>query len=215
VWPIVTTPFGDDGRIDFASLTKVVEHILKSGAHGLVYPAIASEVQTLDADERRAAVEHVLAVAGSRRPVIVGVSSIVDGTPSSVLAEHAARHRAVAAMLMPQPVPRSDVSAMTGLFASVAGACGLPIVLQNAPAPLGPALAVDSVIAVVSAVPSIRYVKEETQPCGHRITRLIDAARLDGVFGGAGGRFVLDELARGAGPPASSPRSMSVSTSVS
>jgi 4-hydroxy-tetrahydrodipicolinate synthase len=36
-------------------------------------------------------------------------------------------------------------------------------------------------------------------PCGQRITALLEGVPdLDGVFGGAGGRFVLDELARGA-----------------
>ena len=63
VLPIVTTPFSGDGRVDLSSLTRVVEHILSSGAHGLVYPAIASEFQTLSPEERRGAVEHVLATS--------------------------------------------------------------------------------------------------------------------------------------------------------
>jgi len=43
-------------------------------------------------------------------------------------------------------------------------------------------------------------VKEETLPCGQRISRLLALlpGRLKGVFGGAGGRYVTDELARGA-----------------
>jgi 4-hydroxy-tetrahydrodipicolinate synthase len=51
----------------------------------------------------------------------------------------------------------------------------------------------------MEAVPAVRYVKEEVQPCGQRITGLLASLPgLEGVFGGAGGRFVLDELARGA-----------------
>jgi len=75
----------------------------------------------------------------------------------------------------------------------------LPIILQNALPPLGPALSTEAVADIVRSVPRIRYVKEETLPCGQRISSLLaEKTGLVGVFGGAGGRFVLDELARGA-----------------
>jgi len=52
---------------------------------------------------------------------------------------------------------------------------------------------------VCRRIPAIRYVKEEVVPCGQRISALLAGVPgLAGVFGGAGGRFVLDELARGA-----------------
>src|SRR5690606_23265413 len=117
---------------DLKGLTRVVEHILVSGAHGIVYPAIASEFQTLDAQERRIAVEHVVRVAAGRRPVIVGISSRTDSLSPAALAEHAAQQQAAAVMLMPSTASAADVAAIVALFKSVAGACGLPIVLQNA-----------------------------------------------------------------------------------
>ena len=48
-------------------------------------------------------------------------------------------------------------------------------------------------------VKGIRYVKEEAAPSGQRITQLGELAgdSLDAVFGGAGARFVIDELTRG------------------
>ncbi|HVY21090.1 MAG TPA: dihydrodipicolinate synthase family protein [Bauldia sp.] len=200
VWPIVTTPFDGAGRLDVDGLGNVVEHIIGSGAHGLVYPAIASEFQTLSADERRTAVDHVIAVTDGRRPVVVGISSADDHTSPAALANHAATRAAAGVMLMPRPSDARDPGAIRDAFSAVAAACGLPIILQNAPGPLGPALSADAVRLIVEAVPSIQYVKEETQPCGQRITKLLRAmpSGLAGVFGGAGGRFVLDELARGA-----------------
>lgn len=199
IWPIATTPFTAGGRLDLPGLSNVIDHILRSGAHGLVYPAIASEFQTLESDERRMAVEHVISVVAGRRPVIVGISSTDERMAPAALAEHAARQKAAAVMLMPSPADGVGVESLVALFHSVAAAAALPIVLQNAPPPLGPALSIDAISEIVAAVPMIRYVKEETQPCGQRITRLIGAAAdLDGIFGGAGGRFVLDELARGA-----------------
>ena len=56
------------------------------------------------------------------------------------------------------------------------------------------------VVAVARAVPQIAYVKEEAMPSGARITQTLASApeTLRGVFGGAGGRYLTDELARGA-----------------
>src|SRR5439155_437699 len=51
---------------------------------------------------------------------------------------------------------------------------------------------------------AVRYVKEEAMPCGQRISALLtrpevaSAAHFVGVLGGAGARYILDELARGA-----------------
>ncbi len=200
VWPIVTTPFDDNGRLDLVGLTKVAEHILASGADGLVYPAIASEFQTLTADERQLAVEHLLALVGDRRPVIVGVSSLDDTIRPASLAEHASACGAIAVMFMPRPAPVGNARGLHDALADVARASDLPIVLQNAPPPLGPALSVEAAIDLLEQIPHVRYVKEETLPCGQRISRLLQArpSGLAGVFGGAGGRFVLDELGRGA-----------------
>jgi 4-hydroxy-tetrahydrodipicolinate synthase len=84
-------------------------------------------------------------------------------------------------------------------FRRVSGA-GVAIILQNAPLPIGCALAPERIAEIADAVAGVEYVKEETLPCGQRISRLLALmpTRLKGVFGGAGGRYITDELARGA-----------------
>jgi 4-hydroxy-tetrahydrodipicolinate synthase len=196
VFPIVTTPFDERDALDLDSLTKVVDHILDGGAHGAVYPAIASEFQTLTDNERKSAVEHVIRVVNGRKPVVVGISCTTDLMKPEELARHAAQCGAEAVMLMPRPAEKGNARIA---FERVANACDLPIILQNAPPPLGAALSVDEMVEIGQSVPTVRYVKEEALPCGQRISRLLsEATDFVGVFGGAGGRFVLDELARGA-----------------
>jgi 4-hydroxy-tetrahydrodipicolinate synthase len=121
-------------------------------------------------------------------------------------AESAARARegqaagAVAAMIMAPPHAGQDIAKHVAFYAAVAEAApGIAIMLQNAPAPNGAGLSPEAVAAVTAQVPAIRTVKEETLPCGQHVTRILNAATtLDGVMGGAGARFILDELARGA-----------------
>ena len=198
VFPIVPTPFFDDGRPAEDDLVRVVGYIVAAGADGLVFPGVASEFDTLALDERRRLVDVVARANGAQRPLVVGVSA-KDAATSLDLARQARAVGAAAVMAMNPAALRDDPEAIAGYYREVAG-LGLPVVLQNAPPPLGSALTMEAVARLVESIPGIDYVKEETMPCGQRISRLLAIAppRLKGVFGGAGGRYITDELARGA-----------------
>jgi 4-hydroxy-tetrahydrodipicolinate synthase len=197
VFPIVATPFRDDGSPDRDDLARVVRFIVDAGADGVVFPGVASEFETLASGERSDLVDVVARACAGRAPLVVGVSA-VDAATAAGYAGQARAIGAVAVMAVAPPSLRDAPPAQLDYYRAIA-AQGVPIILQNAPPPAGCGLSPESVAAIVAAVPDIRYVKEETLPCGQRITRLLELApQLDGVFGGAGGRYITDELARGA-----------------
>ncbi len=199
VFPVLPTPFREDGAPDEAAFLRLADFALEAGVDGVVFPGMASEVETLTAAERGA----LVAALGKR---VAGRTVFVVGASHADPAEAAARARegqaagAVAAMIMAPPANGQDVAKHVAYYAAVAAAApGVAIMLQNAPAPNGAGLAPEKVAAIAAEVPAIRYVKEETLPCGQHVTRILAAAKgLDGVMGGAGARFILDELARGA-----------------
>jgi 4-hydroxy-tetrahydrodipicolinate synthase len=200
VFPVLPTPFTPDNQVDEAAFRRLVDFAVESGADGIVFPGMASEVETLSAAERGRMVAVLGEQLAGRLPFIVGASH-ADPAESAARAREGMAAGAVAAMIMAPPHAGQDVAKQAAFYAAVAdGAPGIAIMLQNAPAPNGAALAPEAVAAVAAAVPAIRYVKEETLPCGQHVTRILAAAggTLDGVMGGAGARFVLDELARGA-----------------
>lgn len=199
VFPILPTIFTPDGALDLDGTRKVLEYILAAGAAGVVYPGLASEYDTLSAEERLAMTAHLGQWLQGRVPFIVGASS-GDEAQAAEFARAGAQAGARAAMVLTPHRHAGDRDAMAAFFHAVHAASGLPIMLQNAPTPMGVGLAVEQVAWLVQQVPGIRYVKEETQPSGHRITALTERAgtALDAVFGGAGARYVIDELARGA-----------------
>jgi 4-hydroxy-tetrahydrodipicolinate synthase len=186
VFPVLPTPFAADGAIDSGALPRLVEFVIAAGADGVVYPGMASEVETLTAAERLTMVEALGRALAGRLPFIVG-GSASDPAEAAARAEEGRRQGAQAAMVMAPAGAGADVPRQIAFFAAVAAATSLPIMLQNAPAPMGAGLSPELVAAVVAGVPAIRFVKEETLPCG-----------LDGVFCGAGARYLMDELARGA-----------------
>lgn len=198
VFPVLATPFNEDGSPSEADLMAIVDYAVAAGVDGVTYPGVASEFEQLKDGEREHLVELVAKRLNGRAKLIVGASA---PTPerSIELTRHAAKLGASAVMVM-APAALKETQAVVDFYAAVGKEGGLPIMLQNAPAPAGAGHAVAVVQAVAAAVPQIEYIKEETMPCGQRITQLLTNAptTLKGIFGGAGGRYITDELARGA-----------------
>jgi 4-hydroxy-tetrahydrodipicolinate synthase len=160
---------------------------------------MASVVETLSASERSAMVAALGRALGGRRLFIVGASD-ADPAAAAARAEEGRAAGARAAMIMAPAKLGADVTAQAAFYRAVAEGTSLPIMLQNAPAPMGAGLKPAAVADIVALVPAIRYVKEETIPCGQNVSAIRAAAgdKLDGVFGGAGARYLIDELSRGA-----------------
>lgn len=199
VFPVIPTPFDVEGRPDEASLRRLVDYLMRCGVDGVTFPGVASEVGTLSLAERHTLTDIVLAEVAGRVPVIVGASSTQAATTVDV-ARRAIAHGA-SALMVAVPPDRPTAAAQIEYFNEVARAVpGAPIMLQNVPLPVGAGLDPALVVEVLHAVPAIRYVKEEALPSGQRLTALCATApgSLLGVFGGAGGRYITDELRRGA-----------------
>lgn len=68
--PVMLTPFGADGAVDFDGLTQLTELYLEAGAAGLFANCLSSEMFELSAEERLAVVKHIVGVAGGKVPVV-------------------------------------------------------------------------------------------------------------------------------------------------
>ena len=198
VYPIVPTIFRDDLSPDEEQLGRVVDWMVRSGADGLVYPGVASEFDQLSVEERQRLSAVVAEANAGRRTLVIGVSS-PDAATSFALVAQARSLGAEAVMAMNPASLRGNLPGIAAWYREVAAA-GLTVILQNAPPPLGSSVAMPDVAELVSTIPGLSYVKEEALPCGQRISELLALAppALAGVFGGAGGRYITDELARGA-----------------
>jgi 4-hydroxy-tetrahydrodipicolinate synthase len=199
VFPVLPTPFDAAGSVDRDAFVRLIDFAVQADVDGVVFPGMASEVETLSPEERADLIALLGRHLAGRLPFIVGASD-ADPARAATRAEEGRAAGAVAAMIMAPNRCGQDIAAQIAFYGAVATATALPIMLQNAPAPMGAGLPDAAVIEIVKQVPAIRFVKEETIPCGQHVTALLAGAgdRLDGVFGGAGARYVMDELARGA-----------------
>lgn len=200
ILPVLPTPFNPDGTVDHEGMAQLTQFALTHAVDGVVFPGFASEVEMLAREERANLLKIVVAQVDGRVPVIAGASA---ATWQEVV-EHG---QAAAALgirhLMVQP-PKSvgiDAPALIDFLGKVLNALpSVEIILQNAPAPRGSDLSPAAIIEIVTALPRVAYVKEETLPAGPAISHIIANApqTLKGVIGGGGARYILDEYARGA-----------------
>ena len=199
ILPVLQIPFDAADEIDEHSLRREVDFCIAAGALGLVVPALASEFIVLTDQERQWLVEVVANQIGSRVPLVVGISG--TSTKAAVaFGRHARGVGAAAVMAVPPYVRHPDEEGVIAFYSALAVATDLSLVVQNAAPPFGMSLSDALLDRLLKAIAHIHYVKEERPPAGHHISRLLAGAHttLRGVFGGAGGLYILGELARGA-----------------
>lgn len=197
-YPVLPTPFRNDGEIDDQGFRAVLSYALASSAQGVVFPGFASECDQLDLNERVALIQEVGSIASETSTFIVGASAnSADDTINLAIAGW--ESGAAATMIMAPRDASHTAKTLVDYFSAICEAVPIPIILQNAPTPTGANLSVDMILDVVRSCPCIAYVKEEAPPYGQRVQAIRQHANgaLLGVFGGAGGRYIVDELNRG------------------
>ena len=75
----IVTPFRADGSIDFKSLGKLLEHIIKGGVNYVVALGTTGESVTLSKDEKKAVVNFVTDTVNCSIPVVVGSGVTIPG----------------------------------------------------------------------------------------------------------------------------------------
>lgn len=198
IYQILQTPFTDSGDIDWTSFARQIEYCIAGGAHGLVTPALASEFFTLSDSERKQVVEFAGTQIAGRVPFVVSVQGL-NLQLALDFAEHACRHEATALMAMPPYLRKAPKPAVRDYYRQLAN-FNRPLIIQNAPAPIGTPLSPRELVELLAAESNIQYIKEETVPILQHINQILelDDGNCLGVFGGANGIYLIDELRRGA-----------------
>ena len=198
IYQILQTPFTDQGDIDWDSLARQIEFCAAVGVHGLVVPALASEFFTLSDAERRELVAFAARETAGRIPLVAGVQGLTLRAAQE-FACHASKCGVAALMAMPPYLRKASKSAVRDYYRQLAK-FDRPLIIQNAPAPIGSPLSPSELCELLALEAGIQYIKEETVPILQHISEIIalDAGHCQGVFGGVNGIYLIDELRRGA-----------------
>jgi 4-hydroxy-tetrahydrodipicolinate synthase len=161
----IVTPFRNDGSIDFKSLGKLLEHVIKGGVNYIVALGTTGESVTLSRDEKKAVVSFVTDTVCGRVPVVVGIGGnntqeILDSINHNDLSN-------VDAIL--SVAPYYNKPSQEGFFLhfkAIAEICPLPVILYNVPGRTGSNMTADTTVRLAKEFRNIVAIKEASGNLG-------------------------------------------------
>lgn len=193
VFPILVTPFDEQGRIDEESLRRLIDFNISAGVHGLGV-ALGSEIFKLSEHERDVVTEIVVSQVRKRVPVVINTGA--PGTDLAVLYSRRAEELgADALMIIPPAFMPAGPGEVLEYYRTISDAVKIPIFLQDVPsAPIPAGLA----LQIAESCEQVRYIKVETVPIVVKVAEMVaKAGEKLTVFGGAGGGYFIEEMRRG------------------
>jgi 4-hydroxy-tetrahydrodipicolinate synthase len=197
VWNILPTPFTDDGALDEVGVRSLVDFVVGTGVDGLTVLGVMGEVTRLSDDERTRVIATAIQHAAGRVPICVGVSHAATDR-AVAFAREAEALGAHSLMLAPPALAKPSDEAVLAHYVAVAGATGLPIVVQDHPASSAVWMSTRLLASLAAASPNCRVVKLEEEPSPPKIRRLLGEADGVTVLGGLGAVMLVEELRAGA-----------------
>ena len=197
IFIIVATPYTESKAVDYEDLAHEIDWLNRCGAHGMVWPQMASEYNRLTVEERLRGFEVIAdAAKGKRSAVVFGVQGPDTNAALNYL-RHAEKLSPDALIAIP-PEKANSLEDYRAYYGALARATERPIFIQDTgphhPIPM-PA---HFLLELAAAYPNLGYVKEELSPVLERM-RELQAKRppMKRVFSGDGGRGMLAEMNQG------------------
>ncbi|KQQ62248.1 4-hydroxy-tetrahydrodipicolinate synthase [Pseudomonas sp. Leaf129] len=156
----LVTPMDAQGRLDWDSLSKLVDFHLQEGTHAIVAVGTTGESATLDYEEHIKVIEHVVKQVNGRIPVIAGTGA--NSTREAVeLTRNAKRAGADACLLVTPYYNKPTQEGLYQHFKHVAETVDIPQILYNVPGRTACDMLADTVVRL-SKVQNIIGIKEAT-----------------------------------------------------
>jgi len=166
--PPMATPLASMEELDIPGLERLIEHILRGGAHGLFILGTTGEGPALSYRLRRDLIERTCRQVAHRVPVLVGVtdSSVAEMFRVSAWAEECGASALVAAPPFYFPLSEADLLRM---IEGLAQGSSLPVYLYNqpeltrrsfAPETVTRAAEIPGVAGIKDSSGDLRYLKE-------------------------------------------------------
>ena len=152
------TPFNTDRSVDFASLERIVNHVIDGGADFLVALGTTSEAPTLTASEKKQVVDTILKANGGRLPVLLGVGG--NNTQAVIESIKVQDFNGIQGILSVVPYyNKPNQRGMKAHFEAIADASPVPVILYNVPGRVGVNLQAATCVELAQH-PNIIAVKE-------------------------------------------------------
>ncbi len=153
------TPFDRNGKVDYASLSKLVDCHLNNGTDYLVLLGTTAETPTLDKEEQQKIIQFIVEKVGGRLPLVMGVG----GNNTHAVAECIKNVVPAGIDAILSVVPYYNKPRQEGIYQhykTLAEASSLPIILYNVPGRTGVNMLPETVVRLAKEFETIIAIKE-------------------------------------------------------
>ena len=153
------TPFAKDGSIDLASLDRLVEYQIKSGADFLCIMGTTAETPTLSADEKKMLKQHLVERVAGRVPLLMGCGG--NNTAAVVHELKTSDWSGIDGIL--SVCPYYNKPSQEGLYqhySAIAKVSPVPVVLYNVPGRTGVNMSAETTLRLARDFERIVAIKE-------------------------------------------------------
>ncbi len=195
----LATPLNRDGSVDEPSITRLVEHVLAGGVHGLLPLGSTGEGAALDEAARRRVLSAVVEAGSGRVPVICGVAQASVASVRTEI-ESAARLGADAVLVAPPFYYPMDQASVLAFYRRIAEHAPVPILVYNIPQ-FTKVVVEPATIATLAAEGAVKGVKDSSRDFEYFEGVCIATREVDGfrVFTGSDSMLVASLAAGGSG----------------
>lgn len=195
VYPILPTPFLEDGELDIESVRRLIDFQKAVGVSGVAILGFLGEAHKLAESERQTVVKTVVEQAAGELEVWVGVRAL--GTMGCIEQAKGAESLGATAVFV-APISIQNDNALYQHFKSVQEAISVPVIIHDFPANFGVEVSAE-LVGRLGRDGICPYIKLEEPPVGPKLTKIRElSGDTVGIFGGLGGVYFLEELERGA-----------------
>jgi len=192
VVPPVVTPLTENFEVDYASFTRVLDHLLDAGVHGLFVLGSTSEVVFHDEATRRKIIEHAVKHVAGRAPIFAGV---IDPATERVIGHsRAAQAAGVDAVVVTAPFyARTSQPEIVDHFRYVREALDIPVIAYDIPVCVHSKLERKTTVTLAREG-TIAGLKDSSGDDGNLRYVLADTADMPDFFAMTGSEIVVDSV---------------------
>lgn len=156
----IVTPFSKDNSIDYKSLGKLVDFIIKGGVEYIVVLGTTGESVTLRKEEKQSIITHVIENVNKRVPIVLGLGGsntqeIVNSLKKTADFNH------IDALLSVSPYyNKPNQRGIYQHYKAISEVSPLPIILYNVPGRTASNLSADTTLKLANDFKNIIAIKE-------------------------------------------------------
>lgn len=198
IFPPVPTVVDEQGELDTEGMARLLEHVISSGAHGMLILGSGGEFSHFSSAQRKQIAEFCLRHVNHRVPVLIGIACA--GTSETIeLGLHAQRHGADGVLVVNPYYAKLSEEARYTHYKRVATALETPVFLYNFPELTGQDIGLEVIARLARDVPNIIGIKDTIDNISHtrEIINRVHAFRPEFVIFSGYDEYMLDTLLLG------------------